>query len=67
MKILIHPDNLVLAESILMLSQGLFKFFLPDRKAGGAHNLEGDKGRTSNPRWLKGYSLFLIIWCCAER
>lgn len=44
-----------------MLSQGLFRFFLPARKLGLHNNLEGDKGRTTDPLWLKGYFLFFII------
>lgn len=30
-------------------------------------NLEGDMDRTTDPKWLKGYFLFLTIGCHAEQ
>lgn len=51
-----------------MLSQGLFGFSCcPASRLGVHRNLEGDIDRTTDPKWLKGYSLFLTIRCHAEQ
>lgn len=63
------PDNLVLAEQFLCQVKDFTGFHaaLPARKLGVHKNLEGDKGRTTDTKWLKGYFLFLIIWRHAEQ